>query len=287
MPEAPTNPVPSLDLTPYNTKEEFFAGAGLNTNGWRRAFSYIRGVNDWRDFDDPMYGTNVNFDSTFAEGEIFGPWIIDDLQIALDHMQWVTAGSVDWSAKGETNYWIGRSSPTFPPASNTAWSVSKDLADGQFSATSSQNTQPFMDSAGRKTTSHSHPFEDYYQATQSSRYSYIVGAGPATNSAIYRLGGETAAYVYPLAPFVSGGTGTFDANGLNLVLTNFTLVNTGTIPSNTTDSIYSGRVGVEGQKAEWCDEPDFDSATARGWRTVSGADDKKMLIRANWPYTRE
>jgi hypothetical protein len=57
----------------------------MNANGWRRATVY---PTDWTDVDDPAYSYG------FCEaGDIIGPWLIADLQMAMTPLKW-TASSV-------------------------------------------------------------------------------------------------------------------------------------------------------------------------------------------------
>jgi hypothetical protein len=55
--------------------------SGMSASGWRRATSYDPLVNDWTDVDDPMFEYGF-----MSEGDIIGPWILDDLQRILKVM---------------------------------------------------------------------------------------------------------------------------------------------------------------------------------------------------------
>ena len=59
------------------------AATEMNSSGWRRATAYDSSADDWTDVDDAMYSTGQ-----ITSGDIRGPWIFDDLQMALDMLRW-------------------------------------------------------------------------------------------------------------------------------------------------------------------------------------------------------
>jgi hypothetical protein len=87
---------PSGDWTddlPYMTLVDFKTLTGLTggddtgagaTVGWRRATSYDPAINDWTDYNDPMYEYGP-----IQAGDIRGPWIFEDLQKAFDALRLV------------------------------------------------------------------------------------------------------------------------------------------------------------------------------------------------------
>jgi hypothetical protein len=73
---------------PVYTREVFKTRTGLtggdaNTVGFRRATEYDPDVNNWMDYNDPMYSYG-----TIQSDDIRGPWIFEDLQKAFDMMRW-------------------------------------------------------------------------------------------------------------------------------------------------------------------------------------------------------
>jgi hypothetical protein len=80
-----------FDEVPYYTLATWQANSGLTgvTGGgsnsevaFRRATSYDPEVNDWTDYNDPMYSYG-----TIQSGDIRGPWIFEDLQKAFDALR--------------------------------------------------------------------------------------------------------------------------------------------------------------------------------------------------------
>jgi hypothetical protein len=67
------------------------------TYGFRRATAWDPAVNDWTDYNDPMYSYGHA-----QQGDIFGPWIYVDLQNALKALLWtrLSTGREDSQARG-------------------------------------------------------------------------------------------------------------------------------------------------------------------------------------------
>jgi hypothetical protein len=58
------------------------------TYGFRRATAWDPAVNDWTDYNDPMYSYGHA-----QQGDIFGPWILFDLQALLKVLKWTIHGA--------------------------------------------------------------------------------------------------------------------------------------------------------------------------------------------------
>jgi len=71
------------------------AATDMNASGWRRATSYNSTTDDWTDVDDAMYATEGQIES----GDIRGPWIFDDLQMALDMLRWTKRTATNWRVR--------------------------------------------------------------------------------------------------------------------------------------------------------------------------------------------
>ena len=130
-----TNETPSEIYSPYTNFTEFCFDAGMNSNGWRRATTNWP-VN-WTNLYDVAY-TNGNAQA----GDYFGPWIVDDLQLALDNMSRVGYDAAIRSPAAFTNL-IGyrgdarSATSTFNEvvaACNSNWDTTTDNFFGQLTS---------------------------------------------------------------------------------------------------------------------------------------------------------
>lgn len=68
--------------------------AQIHENGWRRATTW---PSDWTDLDDPAYSYG------YAQvGDIYGPWIFDDLQKMLTALKWTRPQATTYGATYKT-----------------------------------------------------------------------------------------------------------------------------------------------------------------------------------------
>jgi hypothetical protein len=68
---------------PFYTLSAHRDNAGMSASGFRRATSWNPEASDWTDVDDGMFAHGL-----MQEGDIIGPWILDDLQRAFDALRW-------------------------------------------------------------------------------------------------------------------------------------------------------------------------------------------------------
>jgi hypothetical protein len=87
-------------VAPAYTLATFRAAAGLHADGYRRATAYDPTVNDWTDPDDDMYSHG-----SIASGDIIGPWLVVDLQLALAALKWTLANG-SFSGSGSDRHKI-------------------------------------------------------------------------------------------------------------------------------------------------------------------------------------
>lgn len=106
----------------YTNIIDFYADAGMKTSGWRRCVSSW--PSDWGNMADSAY-TN----GRVTLGDYRGPWVIDDLQLALDAMTRQIIGNVYWlletgtnvpNAAATTQYSYSRLGETFDTAKTDA-----------------------------------------------------------------------------------------------------------------------------------------------------------------------
>ncbi len=79
---------------PLHTLATWRAAAGLSSSGFRRARAWNPAVDDWTDLGDPMWTVSGQHDGGFGQiqaGDIYGPWILDDLQKGLSALRWTTS----------------------------------------------------------------------------------------------------------------------------------------------------------------------------------------------------
>ncbi len=268
LPSAITNAVPSL--VSYPTINDFFAAAGLSSNGWRRAYSYDPATNDWRDVADPMYSYTTT--SVLDTGEILGPWIIDDLQMALDHMRY----RVDLDA------WSGaQPSPdrgAYSGNSQVSWEDATTV--GSYTTSTSLGSEPAKYSQGYIDPGVS---PQRWYAEKLVYINAVVTPVVQTNSPLYLYGGSVAFAAYAKKANLLGyGSNQFDDYGTGLVETNHVVFDTQAILSTTYGAVTSAVLGDLTEPDGWCDEPAVSSASFRGYTTTL----PYRISTINFPYTR-
>ena len=210
------------DIT-HTNQVDYFIAAGLSSNGWRSATNYNPEVNNWRDFDDQMYNYRTNslgFEDGFQSGEILGPWVIDDLQRALDYGRHqvrrpseMTPRTWQTSTNGlSTNpRWRGRTSTI--EDNETTYEGAEALAISRFSENAFSANRIRIYSRGSFSSWYGTYGSDFYNES-GYRINY---RDISTNSVMYLFGGTITAYIRGISYNV-GDTRTFDANGLDFIV---------------------------------------------------------------------
>ena len=270
IPSIPSGLTNSSDIG-YTSKTDFFIDAGLSSNGWRRAFSYDATTNDWRDFSDPMFTSNNSYNASLKSGEIFGPWIIDDLQLALNNMKYTwnvgafDAFSVDGAYKMKIN----------GAAVGSTWALAKADAESDPFVDTANYDRPYMYSVGTKDLYST--FHAYYYTSEAYTRTRFREIG----SALYVYGGTNEIYALTKRPDV--GVSTFNANGFAWAEEGvFSLVESVAISAGTTNEIIGIKMASTNFPV-WCDEPTIDEVqTAEGFFVV----DMVRFTTLNFPYER-
>ena len=178
----------------YNSKMEFLAAAGL-PRGWRSAYVFDAHANDWRDIDDPMYGTATNLSKSLITGEILGPWIIDDIQIVLTSMRGIVRwqGGNPWTHGGVAN------------TINAYEESTNSFADvrAKVDATYASTTPSLADTEGSDLYTPRYQSyavydegDDLYRARKTTSRARMNVPNAFTNSILYDLGGTMHFAVY-------------------------------------------------------------------------------------------
>jgi len=267
---APTGNVESISS--YTNMLDFFVDAGLSSNGWRVAYEYNTASNDWTDLDDPMYVHSASENTDLFNGEILGPWIIDDLQKALGSMNYYIDRTPTWNSKGETNLWLGS-------GIDPSWSTAKTEAETDFSELDNNSGYPFMESRGSINV-----LGGNYSVTIRSRSAYLKLSAPSLGSAIYNFGGEFLSYAFAEKQLPrTEGDYTFSGNGFSYVVeTNYSSFASTNIASGNTNIVYSTKYVDETQIPDWVDEPPF---TGTNYYKGFYVTDEIILIKPDFPYT--
>ena len=61
----------------------------FSENGWRRATSWDPAVDDWTAVDGPMWEKPGNGYGQMQVGDIIGPWVFKDLQVAIGNLKYI------------------------------------------------------------------------------------------------------------------------------------------------------------------------------------------------------
>lgn len=288
--EVPTNAFIREDIY-YDDAKEFLIAAGFSERGWRTATNYNPAVNDWRDWDDPMYGTATNWSVYLIDGEILGPWIVDDLQIALSTLKAVgyrnplTGGAIKNQKWESTNRQLVYDSDS---RYTNNWVGAKSLAESEFTgggsvATNLVHTGPIVLTSGSLS---GWPTLDDYGAGIFTGEWVIRLYGDRTNTPSMLYGGNIHFAAYAEGPFGYTTTGNvFDANGYTVVNTNWSIFSVKTVPSGTTN-VYSDTIGSM-YIPTWVDEPTSTNVAVTVRKGFSASDTTIVIQEPDWPYTRE
>jgi hypothetical protein len=279
--QLPTNSFASIDALAYTNQVAYFVAAGLSSNGWRNATNYNPAVNDWRDFDDPMYIYRTNasgFAPNIEVGDILGPWIIDDLQLAFDHAQYKIDGS--WRAQPmATNSYSGGGYDSNLADAKTA-AIADFGSSGNWSGIYAWGSVCYNPIHNHYTANLKNVTGIFFDFTR-----YVTpssGSGIRTNSPLQHFGGEIYGYLYATAP---GTITEFDSFGYNVVESNFTLVATMPIAQGT----VTNSVILEEAFGDPATLPGFPAGTPPSWSTIYRGfktEDNAVIYKVNHPFTR-
>jgi hypothetical protein len=273
-------------LPVYTNFVDFALDAGISTNGFRRATSYDRAVDDWTDPDDAMWSRAGNGYGTASQGDIIGPWLIDDLQRALGRMD-IAVASPTWFAGGVTNAGFSGSQNA---QTNWADAVSGALAAYPGSPTVGSSDRPLARFTGRYYYSGFHGGYRYEAGGYGwfNRARWNAGAhGTNALAMVQALGGDVAFYAFSIVSSLhSGYDRQFDANGTGLVEDAFARFSTASFTGGDTNQYhYSGWLNdsVATSAPPACDEPGAETPERiKGFAVTA----EKALIRLNWSHTR-
>jgi len=225
------------------TAAEFLVELGL-TNGWRAATSYDSATNDWRDFNDAMYDTTITNTSYYAAaGEILGPWIVDDLQIALDGLRYYVDQKVyiqpAWGRAEMTNNWVGASSDSV-----LTWAEAKSDAEASISTNTSTGgsyfSDPYMYTFGYVSAGYYHAnFNADFSALS---YKSVFTVAELANTNMNELGGKI--HIGAFAIMTDGSARVFDANGFGLVENQWHLLDPIVVTAGNTNDLASVALGA-------------------------------------------
>lgn len=265
----------------YTNAPAWLVDAGLSEKGWRRAYTYDPATNNWRNFSDPMYGTETNWSVGFTNSEIVGPWIIDDLQIGFNAMQYCiltngTSPKFSWSSLGVTNYYGGSS------IHEASWADAKNAAETNYGPYFSSDNTPTMSTHGEKAGATD------YAASAVARASAMVINSIYTNGPVYWYGGSILYYAYAVraySPSWGSTNNIFDANGYYLYESKYALFSIDSITAGDNDRT-SEVLGTTTLPA-WCRDPvDGESSGVTGPRRGFAVTDELIFWHPTRPYTR-
>ena len=291
IPEIPTHGFESWEGLFYTNQVDFFVEAGLSPNGWRNATNYNPAVNNWRDFNDPMY----IYRSSIEQGDIVGPWIIDDLQLAMDHMQH-QARTPRYNGQYETPmlWQVSTNGIATNYHTGAVWNFSygwwPDL-DGAQAEAETRFSNGGASGRDRIRVYSRLIYSHYYETWLAELRNYTGYAvnfgGVETNSALYFFGGDVKAYMYAFAQS-SYDTTQWDDHGYNVESNLFTEVDSYSVPAGTITNQLTGAnaFGDPSVIPAWPTGVSVPSDIESGYR---GFDTKWpfKIYSPNHPYTRE
>ncbi len=268
-------------LATYTNFIQFSASAGLSSNGWRRATTYIRETDDWTDVEDPMWRRPENGYGTARQGDIIGPWLIDDLQRALARMD-ILDGSflLKWNSGGITN-----GAYTGSAYDQSTWAGARDSAIEEYPGTPRGVTfnAPYSHFRGSRITSTRYGASIY---ANFNRLLWNIGYYPFTLSTIQGRGAEIGYYALAVAVGTFEHSSVFNDNGTGLIESHYTRFDVGSITVGDTNSYYTSawlNDGIVDSAPPPCAEPDATTPKTETGFKITG---QKILIRLNWSHTR-
>jgi hypothetical protein len=266
---APAAPAKAASFPVYGSADfaAFCADAGMSPDGWRRATVYDPATDDWTDLDDPMWTREGNGFGWFSVGDIFGPWLVDDLQKALTRLD-VIKGASYWNDLWEDGT-DQAASVSYGEASG--WAATTALLASVWPETSSGGSSaPECQYTGRISSGN---YSAYARANQ-ARLQGALGIGELEEA--YRvkaasLGAQIAWYAMSDAPHTSGSgvDKTYDAGSTGLAQGVFATFGTTALTSAWLQG--SPMLGALDQPAE-SGEPTLEvPIKTRGYRVSSGS----------------
>jgi len=270
------SPITNIDDIVYSDQVSYFVDAGLSSNGWRNATNYNPLVNDWKDFDDPMYIYRTNafgeFSAEIKQGDIYGPWLIDDLQRAYDHARY-RVDYFGWSPS-PTNYYYGEGL-----GSNTL-ADAKSAAISDFSKRGIVTPGTFSGSS----VSYSSFYNDYDAELRNhlgfkANFVYDI----ETNSVFHIFGGEMYAYAR-----IGVGSAQFDDLSTGVSSGLYERINTATIAAGTTPSppLSDDVFGDASIQPSFPAGDPSDSGTPSSLSRGFFISDRTTILKPTVPYTR-
>jgi len=270
------------DLLLITNTAQVFAAAGMSTNGWRKATVYDPDIHNWEDPYDEMWTNTVgNGYGKIAEGDIFGPWILDDLQRSVDVFRMRLFNSsppsyagnmVSAGSKNRRSIGVGFGTRTNSYAGAVAliqsqWpTLSPSLEDNEFPSafgTSIAYTNGDVQAAG-----------------------YVFGPNAVEGILIGPVSDSISIHVYANSTKKEhyGGIVSYSAMGTGLIETNFAKVVTDVFPASTTNRTLT----TSGFGYSYEDCPEIPTPVTEDGSTSAGYDVTGIivLIAPDWPYTR-
>lgn len=265
----------------YTNIVELYADAGMSTNGWRRATNWDPSADDWTDLDDPMWTRDGNGFGQFQAEDIYGPWLLDDLQRAYNQPRGklVFRSGLDWvrPASGPNEWTASLGTYT------TSWAVAKSALTAIWPSSAVSNTAaPVAYYPGKA-----------YEISGVTKYAIFTARTRAArleltvSQPFLGLGGSIQYYaVSRTPPAVTWQV--YDAGVWPLVEDQFASFGSSTYAAatNASASVYSPVLGSTDEPPA-ADEPQIavdDGNTARGWEARGGYE--AAIIWPVMPFVR-
>jgi len=253
-----------------------FASDVLGATGWRRATVWVPGTVDgtWQNDVTFSYGY-------FQEGDIRGPWLIEDLQkafVALVRVQ----SSVRWLAEntGDGVRWNGG-------GTGSTWGAAQMAAEADWSDTDAEAWIPGVEYFGN------HIGTNYYSCSIEARSNTprsTIWRDPGTVQPVTisetktpLVGGTIQFYVR--AEALPETDTTFDANGLGVLEEQWASVSSATYEAEEGSVVFGNPFGLEDAIPNECDDPEGVSEPGKyqGF-DMSSLDMTQCVITPDWTY---
>jgi hypothetical protein len=259
-----TNDLDDIYLT-YTNIADFFADAGMSTNGWRRCAT--NWPQDWTDLIDPNWDEHGQFDVD----DFWGPWIFDDLQRAFDTMRMVRK-SASW-VETDTNQlnWAGGGSWYHDPAYTRASGVAAAKT-----AFDSSKINDDSDSYGPKSVFYEINNDDDAWYIWLIGRRYMLRVNVSTNAL-----SEMEYVAFTRAETWSSDDNVFYDQGLGLTEDAWNLFST--VTNDALDpQVYSDRLGTMSYPVDGGACP-IDEGKTYGFECYG----RSVFVTYEWAYTRE
>jgi len=275
---APSQVAALADLLPITNTVQVFSAAGMSTNGWRKATVYDPDIHNWEDPYDAMWTNTVgNGYGKIAEGDIFGPWILDDLQRSVDVFRMRLFNSHEgnmFSTELKT-----RRSITLGFGNRTnSYAASVSLLESNWTTYSSHLENDAFPAARGAV--------EAYTDGDFEAFGYVLGPTSVGGIQVGPLSGSISLHVYAYSQKYgyTGESPSYNAMGTGLIETNFARVVTDVFPASTTNRTLT--TSGFGYSHEDC--PEIPTPVTEYGRTSAGYEVMGVivLIAPDWPYTR-